>query len=114
MLGEKLRDEFRKFPLTVRSIIVHNLSSDCKYFIEKRILKLIHNGLNSNSVCAVFHQVKLICKNSCFADNYRFLSHKYNISSSDWINDIVILLKKLEIKFHLKQNISDAATVTEL
>ena len=43
-----------------------------------------------------------------------FLSHKYNISSSDWTNDIAILLKKLEIKFHSKQNISDAATVKEL
>ena len=30
------------------------------------------------------------------------------------INGIAILLKKLEIKFHSKQNISDAATVKEL
>ena len=43
-----------------------------------------------------------------------FYHHKYNISSSDWTNDIAILLKKLEIKFHSKQNISDAATVKEL
>ena len=49
-----------------------------------------------------------------FADNYRFLSHKYNISSSDWTNDIAILLTKLEIKFYSKQNISNAATVKEL
>ena len=115
MLGEKLRDEFGKFPLKVTSIIiVHNLSSDCKYFIEKRILKFIHNGLNSNSVCANLLQVKLTCKISCFADNYRFLSHKYNISSSDWTNDIAILLMKLEITCHSKQNISDAANVKEL
>ena len=77
-------------------------------------MKFIHNGLNSNSVCANLLQVKLTCKNSCFADNYRFLSHKYNISSSDWTNDIAILLKKLEIKLHSKQNISDAAIVKEL
>ena len=56
----------------------------------------------------------LTCKNSCFADNYRFLSHKYNSSSSDWTNDIAILLKKLEIKFHSIQYISDGATVKEL
>ena len=67
-----------------------------------------------NSVCANLLQVKLTCKNSCFADNYRYLSHKYNISSSDWTNNIAIVLKKLEIKFHSKQNISDAATVKEL
>ena len=30
------------------------------------------------------------------------------------VHDIAILLKKLEIKFHSKQNISDAATVKEL
>ena len=82
--------------------------------IEKRILKFIHDGLNSNSACANLLQVKLTCKNSCFANNYRFLLHKYNISSSDWTTDIAIILKKLEIKFHLKQNISDAATVKEL
>ena len=29
-------------------------------------------------------------------------------------NDIAILLKKMEIKFHSKQNMSDAATVKEL
>ena len=52
------------------------LIQDCKYLIEKRILKLIHNGLNSNSVCANLLQVKLTCKNSCFADNYTFFSHK--------------------------------------
>ena len=82
--------------------------------IEKRILKFILKGLNSNSVCANLLQVKLTCKNSCFADNYRFLSHKHNISSSDWTNDITILLKILEIKFHSIQCISDAATVKEL
>ena len=82
--------------------------------IEKRILKYINNGLNSNSVCANLLEVKLTCKNSCFADNCRYLSHKYNISSSDWTNNIAILLKKLEMKFHSKQNISDNATVKEL
>ena len=89
------------------------MSSDCKYLIEKRILKFIPNGLNSNSVCENLLQVKLTCRNSCFADNYRFLSHKYNISSYDWTNDKTIL-KKLEKKFYSKQNISDAATVKEL
>ena len=114
MLGEKLRGRFGKFPFCSHKYIVHNLSSDCKYLIEKRTWKFIHNGLNSNSVCANLLHVKLTCRNSYFADNYRFLSHKYNISSSDWTNDIAILLKELEIKFQSKQNISDAATVKEL
>ena len=70
--------------------------------------------MNSNSVCENLPQVKFTCKTSCFADISRFLSHKYNISSSDWTNDIAFLLKKLEIKFHSKQNISDAATVKQV
>ena len=113
MPGEK-RDEFGKFIINSHKHIVYNLSSDCKYLIEKSILKFIHNRLNSNSVCANLLQVKLTCRNFCFANNYRFLSHKYNISSSDWTNDIAIFLKKLEIKFYSKQNISDALTVKEL
>ena len=84
----KIKRRIWKIPINSHKHIVNNLSSDCKYLIEKRILKFIHNGLNSNRVCENV---------SCFADIYRFLSHKYNISSSDWTNDIAILLKKLEI-----------------
>ena len=98
----KIKRRIWKIPINSHKHIVHNLSSDCKYLIEKRILKFIHNGLNSNSVCANLLQVKLTCKNSCFADNYKFLSHKYNISGSNWTNDIAILLKKLENKISLK------------
>ena len=76
----KIKRRIWKIPINSHKHIVHNLSSDCKYLIEKRILKFIHN---SNSVCENLLQVKLTCRNSCFADNYRFLSHKYNISSSD-------------------------------
>ena len=70
--------------------------------------------MNDNSVCQNLLQINLMCKTSYFAVNYRFLSHENNLSSSDWTNDIAILLKKLEIKFHSRQNISDAATVKEL
>ena len=73
----------------------------------------MHNGLNSNSVCQKLLQVKLTCKNSSFADNYRFLTHTYNISSSDSTNDIAILLRKLEIQFHSKQSMPDTANVKE-
>ena len=94
---EKFHRRIWKIPINSHKHIVHNLSLNCKYLIEKRILKFIHNGMNSNRVCANLRQVKLTCKNSCFTDNYRFLSHKYNIISSDWTNDIAILSKKLEI-----------------
>ena len=42
--------------------IVYNLRSDCKYFVEKRISKFIHNGLNTNSVCENLLQVNLHVK----------------------------------------------------
>ena len=61
-----------KIPINSHKHIVHNLSSDCKYLIEKRILKFIYNGLNSKRVCANLLQVKLTCKNSSFDDNYGF------------------------------------------
>ena len=86
----KIKRRIWKIPINSHKQIVHNCSSDCKYLMEKRILKFIHNGLNSYSVCANLLQVKLTCKNSCFADSYKFLSHKYKISSSDWTNNIAI------------------------
>ena len=79
----KIKRRIWKIPINSHKHIAHNLRSDCKYFIEKRILKYINNGLNSNNVCANLLQVKLTCKISCFADNCRYLSHKYNIRSSD-------------------------------
>ena len=58
----KIKRRIWKIPINSHKHIVHNLSSDCKYLIEKRILKFIHNGLNSNSVCANLLRVKLTCK----------------------------------------------------
>ena len=82
--------------------------------LEKRIIKFIHNALiNNNMMCAQILQVKLRCKNSSFADNYRFLSYT-NLTNSDWINDIGSLLAKVEIKSHSRINNSDVATVKEL
>ena len=43
----KIKKRIWKIPINSHKHIVHNLSSDCKYLIEKRILKIIHNELNS-------------------------------------------------------------------
>ena len=58
--------------------------------------------------------VKVKCKNSSFADNYRYLSYNYNLTNSDWINDIGSLLAKVEIISHSGINILDVSTVNEL
>ena len=67
-------------------------------------------------MCAQILKVLLRCKNSSFADNYRFLSYKYYLINSDWINDIGSLLAKVEIKSHSRINNLDVnvATVKEL
>ena len=110
----KIKRRIWKNLINSHKLIIHNSISDCKYLIKKRILRFMHNVLNSNSVSQKLLKIKLASKISCIADNYKLLLYKYNISSSDWINDITILLKKLEIEFHSKSNISDNATLKKL
>ena len=62
-------------------------------------------------MCAQILKVKLRCKNFSFADNYRYLSYKYNLTNSDWINDLGSLLAKVEIKSHSRINNLDVSTV---
>ena len=110
MLGEKLRDAYGKFlQQAINTLFI--TCSDCKKLSEKLIIKSIHSALNNNTMCA---QVKLRCKNSSFADNYRYLSYEYNLTNSDWINDIGSLLAKVEIKSHARINNLDVSTVKEL
>ena len=65
-------------------------------------------------MCAQILKATLRCKNSSFADNYRYLSYKYNFTNSDWINDIGSLLAKVEIKSHSGINDLGVSTVKEL
>ena len=58
----KIKRRIWKIPINSHKHIAHNLRSDCKYLIEKRILKYINNGLNSNNVCANMLQDNLHVK----------------------------------------------------
>ena len=82
-------------------------SYDVKLFIYVQ-------GLNLQHLIIKIAQVKLRCKNSSFADNYRYLSYKYNLTNSDWINDIGFLFAMVEIKSHSGINNLDVSTVKEL
>ena len=83
MLGQKFKRRIWKIPINSHKHIVYNLSSDCKNFIEKRILKFIHNGLNSKSECANLLQVKLTCtSNVCI--------HYYDDSNVSSVADDVV------------------------
>ena len=60
----KIKRRIWKIPPASHKYIVYNLSSDFKKLLEKRIIKLIHNALNNNNMCAQILKVKLRCKNS--------------------------------------------------
>ena len=68
----KIKRRIWKIPINSHKHIVHNLSSDCKYLIEKRILKFIHNGLDSNSVCAICSRLNLHVKTPVLLINIDF------------------------------------------
>ena len=59
----------------------------------------MYNSLNhSNIVCSTILKTKILCPKSTFSENYHFLSYKYQLSQSDWCNDIDYLLGKVKMK----------------
>ena len=42
-----------------------------------------------------------MCKNSCFADNHRLLSYRYDITDKDWNNGLSFLMGKVKKKTHV-------------
>ena len=49
-------------------------------------------------MCKQILCVKLRCKKSSFAENYRYPSWKYNFSDCDWFTNIAYLMGKVKIK----------------
>ena len=95
--------------------MTHNLSSDINVILEKRIIKFIYNALNNNHVCKHLLEIKLRCKNSSFADNYKYISYKYQLCHSDWKKDQSHLMGKVKKKIDiLYPKSSVASIITEL
>ena len=65
----KVKRRIWKLPRLTHNCIIHGLSTDISALIEKRLINLIHNALNHNSVCKYLLYTKLRCKHSCSADN---------------------------------------------
>ena len=63
--------------------IIHNISSNIHIILEKRLIKFIHSALNAKEMCKQILYVKLRCKKSSFAENYRYLHCQYNLSDCD-------------------------------
>ena len=94
----KVKRRIWNLPYLTHNTIVHSLSSDLNVQLDKRMIKFIFNSLNNNSMCMSLLQVILKCKNSCFADNYRLLSYRYQLDPADWNNNITSLLGKVKMK----------------
>ena len=54
--------------------------------------------MHCNSICNQVLHTKLRFKNSCFADNFRYLSYKYTLCTNDWNEDISFLMGKVKMK----------------
>ena len=94
----KVKRRLWKLSSKTHNNIVHNLSSNFNVLLEKRIIKFIHNSLNCNNICNNLLSTKLSCKYSCFADNFRYLSYKYDLCTTDWNGDISFLMGKVKMK----------------
>ena len=66
-----------KVPKTAHNRIIHNNASKMHIILKKRLIKFIHSALNGNEICKQISSVKLRCKKSSFAENYRSLSWRY-------------------------------------
>ena len=79
--------------------IVQNLTYNIDDQLDVRIAKFTHMCLNlHNDVCRFISLSKLLCKNSTFASNYRYLSYKYSLSHHDWHLHINHLARKVRLK----------------
>ena len=62
-------------------------------------------------MCKQILCVKLRCKKSSLAENYRHLSWKYNYSDCDWFTNVAYLICKVKIKQLLLYPVSHNAYV---
>ena len=90
----KVKRRIWKLPNTAHNRIIHNIASNIHIILEKRLIKFIHSALNGNEMCKQILCVKLRCKKSSFAENYRYLSWKYNFSDCDWFTNVAYLMGK--------------------
>ena len=111
----KVKRRIWNLPALTHNTIVHNLTSDFNIILETRMIKFVYNSMNNNHVCKQLLASKLSCKNSCFADNYRFLTYKYKLNKSDWDNSLTFLMGKVKMKqITLYPCSLDASIVREL
>ena len=95
----KVKRRIWKLPCNTHNAVVKNLTYNIDDQLDVRIAKFTHMCLNhQNDVCRSISLSKLLCKNSTFASNYRYLSCKYSLSHHDWHLDMNHLGGKVRLK----------------
>ena len=99
----KIKRRLWRLPYTTHNNIVHKLSNDFAFQLDKRIVCFIHNALNhSNKVRRLLLLAKLHSISSTFATNYRHLCYKYDLVQTDWNAGLAHLLGKVKMKYRNK------------
>ena len=100
MAWRKVKRRIWKLPCNTHdNAIVQNLTYNIDDQLDVRIAKFTHMCLNHhNDVCRSISLSKLLCKNSTFASNYRYLSCKYSLSHHDWHLDMNHLAGNVRLK----------------
>ena len=75
----KVKRRIRKLPCNTPNAIVQNLTYNIDDLFDVRTCMS-----NQNDACRFISLSKLLCNNSTFASNYRYLSCKYSLSHHDW------------------------------
>ena len=99
----KIKRRLWRLPYTTHNNIVHNLSNDVAFHLDKRTVCFIQNALNySYKVCRLLLIAKLHSISSTFATNYHQLCYKYDLVQSDWHSGLAHLLGKVKMKYQNK------------
>ena len=109
----RMKRRIWNLPPRSHNSIVQSLTYNFDEYLEHRIIKYVYNSLNhSNIVCNTILKTKILCPKSTFSENYHFLSYKYQLSQSDWCNDIDYLLGKVKMKTQDLYNICNPVVYT--
>ena len=108
-----IRYIFRLSPRT-HNYIVSDLGNCIIGRLYRRLCKYIYNLLHCENITVQqIVKCKLLSPTSIFADNYRYLCNKYNISHSDWYRDMPFITNMICTEYTNHQY-DIFKTVTEL
>ena len=100
--------------------LICNIRSNFTHSLEKRHISFIYNALHHpNELVRLLLHVKLASANSVFAEIFRYLSFKYQITREDWNKPHSFLLGKVKLKalcmynLHVRQLLNYAISVTD-